>query len=174
LKGYDYAQPGHYFVTVCTQGHQTLFGDVINGQMRRAEGGEMVHRVWYELPHRFPGARTDAFIVMPNHIHGVLELFPNRGIPNSLGTIVGAFKSITTDEYLARVKTRGWRVFRRRLWQRNYYEHIVRTDEALERIREYICTNPARWAEDPLNPMRLTRDVDDLDDIIGWDLEDSS
>ncbi len=171
LKGYDYTHPGEYFVTICTQDRETLFGDVVGGQMHKNDSGEMIHRVWYELPKRFPGMSADAFIVMPNHVHAVLGLSRNETAHDSLGAIVGGFKSITTGEYITGVRLRGWRPFRRRLWQRNYYEHVIRTDEGLERIREYICTNPARWTEDPENPVRALGDVDDLDEILDFDLQ---
>jgi len=152
LRGYDYTQAGAYFVTICTQDRACLFGEIIDGQMRLNDRGAMVHQEWINLPHRFPNIDLDAFIVMPNHIHGIIVITdvdpvgaglvpalpsaPNeegvtisgasgatrattRVAPTAGGT-VGAFKSITTVRYTHGVKHYG------RLWQRNYYEHIIR------------------------------------------------
>jgi len=172
LKGYDYSRPGAYFITICTQDRACLFGEVVDGEMRLNDAGQMVQDVWDELPAFYPGVQTDAFIVMPNHIHGIIILVgadpcvcPNTGqtigqpqgvAPTrlSLPDVVHRFKTMTTKRYIDGVKKFGWTPFRRRLWQRNYYEHIIRNDHALQRIREYIWTNPLRWHLDRENPNR--------------------
>jgi putative transposase len=136
--------------------------------------GEMAASVWAGLPARF-NIEVDAFVVMPNHIHGIIVL-PDRGaatraaptddandvgaplvgarIP-TVGEVVGAFKSAATVAYIRGVKERDWSEFRRRLWQRNYYEHVIRDETALNRLRRYIDENPLRWAFDDENPNRM-------------------
>ncbi|MDZ7337191.1 MAG: transposase [candidate division KSB1 bacterium] len=179
LKGYNYSQPGAYFVTIVTQDRECLFGEVVDGEMQLHDAGHMVCEEWNALPNRFPNVDLDAFIVMPNHIHGIIIITdaepgpvgaglvgaglvpaPNGETPNgattrvapTLGDIVGALKSVTTVRYIQGVKQSGWPLFRGRLWQRNYYEHIIRDEESLHRIVEYIVTNPARWETDRENP----------------------
>ncbi len=215
LKGYDYSQPGAYFVTIVTQDRLCLFGDVVEDRMRLSGAGEMARTVWEGLSRRFAGIGVDLFVVMPNHIHGIIVIDESTsddaanesvgaslvgaldvadrdrattrvaptsdpadesvGVPlvgthegdhartgdgerattrvaPTLGDVVGAYKSITTVEYTRGVKARGWRPFRGRLWQRNYYEHVIRDEDELGRAREYIVNNPLRWALDRENP----------------------
>jgi len=180
LKGYDYSLAGAYFVTISTQDRGCVFGDVVAGVMRLNEAGQMVSTEWDALLGRFPCVDLDAFVVMPNHIHGIIVfatrvsvgaplvgaqgIAPNRAIDNrattrvapTLGDVVGAFKSRVTVESTRGVKTKGWPTFRRRLWQRNFYEHIIRNEASLNRIRQYILDNPARWAFDRDNPLAVT------------------
>ena len=189
IPGYDYAQPGAFFVTVCTQERECLFGDVIDGRTQLSDAGHMIQSVWDALPQRYPGVDIDAFVVMPNHVHGLIVLTgpipaapvaagpracPDPTQPHdfdgqprstdrqppgvaptkrmSLPDVVHRFKSLTTARYRHAVYERGWQPFPRRLWQRNYYEHVVRDDRSLQRIREYILNNPARWDMDVENP----------------------
>ena len=151
LPGYDYSQQGVYFITVCVERKTCLFGRIQAGQMVCNEAGVMIHTQWESLPQRFPGLRLDECIVMPNHFHALLIL---DAIAQSVGVgqIVGAWKSLTTNFYIDGVRTAGWPPFPRRLWQRNYWEHIVRSDEALVNIREYIASNPAHWEKDVEHP----------------------
>ncbi|GIV75828.1 MAG: hypothetical protein KatS3mg050_0222 [Litorilinea sp.] len=131
--------------------------------------GHMVWDVWHEIPVKFPTVLPDAFTVMPNHIHGVLwltepertggdapndrtdEALPKAHSP-SLPEIIQWFKSLTTARYRHGVVEQGWPPFPGKLWQRSYYDHIVRRDEALNRIRQYIRDNPQRWSMDRYNP----------------------
>ncbi len=180
LAGFDYSQSAAYFVTVCAQGRGSLFGTVVDGTMQPNDAGRMIQAAWDGLPQRFPGLELDAFVVMPNHVHGIIVipvandatgpvgagLVPARCAPittgattrattrvaPTLGDVVGAFKSWTTVLYARGVRGAGWVSFDGRLWQRNYYEHIIRGEAELDRIREYIMTNPVRWAEDRENP----------------------
>lgn len=187
LKGYDYRGPGAYYVAINAQNKACLFGEVVDGEMRLNDAGRMIFEEWDALPARFPTVQTNAFVVMPNHLHGIVVLgegeneitpvraslvgaqsrVPDRAITRvaptdddapydidapTLGDVVGAFKSLTTVAYVRGVKQNGWQPFARRLWQRNYYEHIVRDDDDLNRIRSYIADNPARWGEDSENP----------------------
>ncbi len=197
LRAYDYTTPGAYFVTVCTQDQAHLFGDVVDGGMRLNDAGRMIIDIWESLSDRFPTIRLDAFVVMPNHVHGIIVIVgaplvgaqaenhdaddhtvgaslvgaqiedhdnadaqtraATRAAP-TLGDIVGAFKSITTVEYIRGVKQHGWSPFHKRLWQRNYYEHIIRNDRALDAIRRYIVQNPVRWHLDRYNAERTAPD----------------
>jgi len=175
LPAYDYAQAGAYFVTVCTQNRECAFGGVIDGEMVLNEPGRMVETVWRELPQHHPGVEVDTLVVMPNHVHGIIMLVgagpracpdnPSRsrgvaGQPQgvaptgtmSLPDVVHRFKSLTTARYRRGVLERYWLPFPGRLWQRNYYEHVIRNEEDLKAIRQYIIDNPARWEEDPENP----------------------
>lgn len=178
LRDYDYTQAGAYFVTVCTQDRACLFGEVVDGEMRLNEAGEMVSAEWNALVGRFPGVELDGFAVMPNHIHAIVVLVgaglvpartcagDERGDhegrpygdgrpPPTLGGVMGAFKSITTVSYTRGVKQSAWPGFRGRLWQRNYYEHIIRDEASAHAIREYIANNPLQWALDRENPINV-------------------
>lgn len=166
LQGYDYTQAGAYFVTICTQDRACLFGEVVDGEMRLNDAGQMVQAEWNALPDRFPSVGRDAFVVMPNHVHGIIVITndivgaglvpaPNGAttrVAPTVGDVVGAFKSRTTVLYTYGVKQIGWTPFRGRLWQRNYYEHVIRDESSLNDIRQYILDNPLRWAMDRENP----------------------
>lgn len=185
LKGYDYSQSGAYFVTICTQNREHLFGDIINGAMHLNDVGAVVQGTWIDLPNRFPTVRLDTFVVMPNHIHGIIILTnnhsvtvgaglappnihdhgSNHGVPGTcssnldsakfqgtassappLGDIIRAFKSISAIAVNRLLLRSG-----QPLWQRNYYERIIRDPDALSNIRRYIKANPQNWAEDTNN-----------------------
>jgi len=197
LQGWDYSQEGVYFITVCTQNREYLFGEIVDGLMHPNASGEMVLKTWEELPGRFSVMELDARILMPNHFHAIVvirrgepcvrpnesgirpsathpqntvrvdhgdhpdqgehkvrpyEKIPLRGTTaGSIGRIVQAFKSITTRQYLRGIREYGWQSFPGKVWQRNYYERIVRDEEEWERIREYITINPEQWAMDREN-----------------------
>ena len=168
LKGYDYTQVGAYFVTIVLQDRLCLFGEIVNTEMQLSQAGEVARRVWDGLPDRFPTITIDTFVIMPNHLHGIIMIdqIPPVGaalvaapthaqsvhLQPALGAIIGAYKSLTTVEYTRGVKTMKWTPFRRRLWQRNYYEHIIRNEDALKHIRQYIISNPGQWDSDKENP----------------------
>jgi putative transposase len=196
LRGYDYSQAGAYFLTICTQDRACLFGDVMDGEMQLNDAGKMIHAEWDALAQRFPNVALDAFVVMPNHVHGVIILVgagtrpapmqapapapmqapapaqkgdhegrPYDGdldeasgvgattrVAPTVGEIIGAYKSITTVLYTRGVKQFGWPAFRARLWQRNYYEHIIRNENEWTHIQEYIANNPMQWELDRENP----------------------
>lgn len=161
LKGYDYTQAGVYFVTICVQGGLCLLGNIVDGEMICNPAGDMVHKTWHDLPDRYPHIELDAFIVMPNHVHGIIvitgdhigdsETGMGHGKP-TLGRIIGAYKSISTNGYIRGVKQDDWEPFPGRFWQRNYYERIIRNERALNAIRQYIAGNPASWPDDQLHP----------------------
>ena len=156
LQGYDYSRPGVYFVTIVTQGRLCLFGEVVDGQMVLNDAGRIVVDAWEWLGVRHGYVDLDAYVVMPNHLHGIIvitdrgwgcsEMAPSAR-RKSLGRLVGAFKTVSTNRVNAARGRPG-----DRLWQRNYYEHVVRNDAALERIRDYITGNPNGWDTDEENP----------------------
>ncbi len=200
LQGYDYSQAGAYFVTICSQNRQCLFGEIVNGELRLNDAGEMICRWYEELGNKFPDIECDAFVCMPNHVHFVvvnvgadlcvrpgsnsrdLRVRPDResayhpkgqthrsapttetdmdkqqgehtGSPlqgSPLQRVVQWFKTMSTNEYIRGVKQCGWSPFPGKLWQRNYWEHIIRNESELNRIREYIHNNPAQWEMDKL------------------------
>ncbi|MCF7958922.1 MAG: transposase [Phycisphaerae bacterium] len=156
LEGRDYSRAGVYFVTICTQGHLSLFGKIENGEMNINQAGVMVQRQWNDLLVRFDTIKLHEFIVMPNHFHGIIEIVgvplvgtqkSMRG-PHTVGDVVGAFKSLSTNEYILGVKNNNWPRFNKYLWQQNYFEHIIRNEKSYLKISEYIRTNPSRWSED--------------------------
>ena len=176
LQGYDYSQVGMYFVTVCTEERESLFGEVVKGEMVENEYGKAARTCWEEIPHHFQRAELDVFVVMPNHMHGILIIAdktrtPHASVgaqhaaplpwrasrpsvsPGSLGAIVRSFKSATTNRINDLRGTPGLP-----LWQRNYHEHVIRNEEDLRRVREYIQTNPLRWELDRENPARRGED----------------
>jgi len=173
LTDYDYSQSGGYFVTVVTQGRACLFGEIVNETIKLNEAGHMVERWWFELKHKFPTVETDEFVVMPNHFHGIvviavgadLRVGPHAARPGThvgvpLPSVVQWFKTMTTNEYICGIKTLRWVPFHGRLWQRNYYEHIIRNEESLPRVRQYITDNPVRWPYDRENPRATVSDSD--------------
>jgi putative transposase len=170
LRGWDYASAGAYFLTICVKNRECLFGNIVNGEMRLNPYGCMVVDVWNNLPNHFPTVALDAFVVMPNHVHGIIVLNKN----NMDGSIVGAdFKSAPTDtaQKCVQIKyhtlgdiIRGFKTFSARrinelratpgmpLWQRNYHEHIIRDGSELFHIQRYIENNPKQWTLDSENP----------------------
>ncbi len=157
LNGYDYSQAGAYFVTIDVQNGECLFGEIVNGEMILNEAGNMIDEQWNALRERFPTTDLDICQIMPDHFHGIIVILgaPVKALPAAedtipmkspgLGDMIGAFKSITTHEYILGVDHKSWPRFAKRLWQRNYYEHIIRDEKDLDRIRNYIQANPANW-----------------------------
>lgn len=162
LPEYDYRIGGYYYVTLCTQNRQCLFGRVENGNMILNDVGEMIHKIWLEIGNKYDGFENDLFVVMPNHLHGILiidERGPARGpAPTlSLPDVMRNFKSLTTTYYIRGIEENIFEPFEKKLWQRSYYEHIIRKNESLDKIRHYIVDNPRKWGEDRENPQSLCR-----------------
>ena len=173
LKGYNYSRAGLYFVTICTQNRACLFGDIVNGEMIINDAGEMVEHWYYELENKFHDMKCRTMVVMPNHFHCMIEIVgaahvradlrvcPNDSDENRndsgkhtgspLPKIIQWFKTMTTNAYIRGVKNNGWQRFDRKLWQRNYWEHIVRNQHEYQRIAQYIIDNPRKWYNDKLN-----------------------
>lgn len=150
LPGYDYRTPGHYHVVTNTEGNVCRFGDVHDSVMVINDVGEMIGGFWSAIPERFPGISLDAWVIMPNHVHGVIfiEPRPDDSLGVSLGDIMKWFKGITGHHYGRGVRERGWPRYHGEFWHRDYYDHIVRDERDLERIRTYIANNPANWNTD--------------------------
>ncbi len=177
LRDFDYTQAAAYFVTVCTHHRACLFGEILDGKMHLHEPGRIVQAAWQALPQHYPHLCLDAFVVMPNHVHGVIILapaedarvgltaagdvgagfkpapteFPTVARRHGLPEIVRAFKTFSARRVNAARAALG-----KPLWQRNYYEHVVRNEDDLSRIREYIDLNPLQWDLDRENPRHLT------------------
>ena len=163
LKGYDYSQAGYYFVTICCYQRQRLFGKIVNGAMQLNQYDEIVAETYQWLSLRYPYVHLDEWIIMPNHFHGIIVLTdkPRRGGSGTaptqtiapepkrkpLGRLIGAFKTVSTKQINIIRSAPGTPV-----WQRNYYEHIIRNENALNNIRQYIINNPLSWHVDQLHP----------------------
>ena len=155
LKNHDYASPGGYFVTICTHDREHIFGQIRNREMILNEFGAIATNCWNALPEHFPHIRLDASIVMPNHFHGILWInqYPEGhyrtdrkfgdAIAGSISTIIGSFKSATSRNINKLQRNTGATV-----WERNYYEHIIRNQEAQIDIQKYILNNPKSWESD--------------------------
>ena len=189
LQGYDYSQYGAYFVTLCTQNRECLFGEIVNGEMILNEYGKIVEQCWFNLPNYYNNIVLDAYIIMPNHFHGIIfindtiDTVDNIGaidigaIPESpnvgaipvgaihesplwesprqrrkmlLPKIIGRFKMNSAKQINQIRNTSGVPV-----WQRNYYEQIIRNEKSLEKIRNYIINNPLEWYYDDYNPKKV-------------------
>jgi putative transposase len=175
LKDYDYAQAGAYFVTVVTRGRECLFGEIMNGEMVLNEYGKIVKKWWDDLSTHFSGIETGAFVVMPNHVHGVIIIVHNgRGavpapliVPNdeeqggetpplpkpTLGQIVAYFKYKSTKE----MNILNTHQVITKFWQRNFYERILRNEREMDAVWNYIEGNPSAWREDNENPAYFKR-----------------
>lgn len=169
LKGFDYSQTGAYFVTVCTKNRECIFGHVIDGVMQLNGYGHAVKECWEQIPKHCTNATLDFFIIMPNHLHGIIGIVGNgRGmachaptnrhfgkpVPKSLSTIIGSFKSAVTKRINQFQNASSLSI-----WQRNYHEHIIRNQDELHRIREYIVNNPFQWQFDRENPVRTIHEL---------------
>lgn len=143
LAEYNYSTPSAYFVTICTDGHREIFGDVRDGLVAPSNMGQLALDCWREIPGKWKPIELDVYVVMPNHIHGILLLADVGGKLPSLGKAINWYKATVTKLIRKQRRDPGFIV-----WQRNYYDHIVRDDDDLARIRDYIALNPGRWEED--------------------------
>lgn len=204
LKDYDYSRPGMYFITICVQGRDCLFGEIVDAKMNLNDPGKMVEKWYFELENKFPDIKCRAMIVMPNHFHCIIENTGTNANPvvndvsddvsndvpdndpddvangrphddpvgadlrvcpendnkinaqthwgehvgSPLQRVVQWFKTMTTNEYIRGVKNLGWKPFNGKLWQRNYYERIIRNNQSYHTVTDYIKNNPAKWNND--------------------------
>ncbi len=168
LKGYDYSQAGAYFITICCQDMVCRFGKIENGEMLLNEHGAIAYNEWCGLTNRFPNIALDVFQIMPNHIHGVIlvgatlavaqndlgatvkvaqnDLGATVKVAPTVGDIVGAYKSLVSNRCLNLFKMNNETMGK--LWQRNYYEHIIRNEQSYLNISYYIINNPTNWKDD--------------------------
>ena len=164
LKGYDYGQAGAYFITICAWQRQCLFGEVVNDKMVLSNKGRVVAEEWENTETIRKNIILDEFVVMPNHFHGIMffsdhvgamhqqrathRVAPTGPRSGSIGAIMAQFKSIVTKHITTCHNSRACSV-----WQRNYYERVIRNENELSRAREYIINNPLKWAMDNENPL---------------------
>ena len=163
LNGYDYSQPGAYFLTICTHSRECVLGDVVNGKMHLYEAGDIVLDCWNDLANHYAAIELDEFVVMPNHVHGIIVIVDTGKLQGSSPQGAG-YKPATTSVGTLPEVVRGFKTFSARrinqtrnrtgqpVWQRNYYERVIRDERTLAAVREYIVNNPAKWADDRDNP----------------------
>ncbi len=145
LRGYDYAEPGFYFLTICAHARRCIFGKIENARLVPSRLGLAVQQCWNSIPAHSPGVETDGFILMPNHLHGIIRIVqPNS---YSVSGVVGLFKAAVT---------RSSRTFNENttIWQRSFHDRVIRTENSLFALRQYILDNPEQWHADELNPGR--------------------
>jgi REP element-mobilizing transposase RayT len=147
LREHDYAQPGIYFVTVCTAHRDCLFGHIHDDEVVLSTAGQVIESWWESITLQFPAVALDAKVVMPNHLHGAIMIEREEPVTN-LSDVIKWFKGKRTNDYIRGVKMDGWPRLRRKLWQPGFYEHIVRSEAALNRVRTTISGNPSRWPWD--------------------------
>ena len=178
LPKFDYSQPGAYFVTICTHQHMCFFGEIVNGNVYLNAKGEIARTQLIGLEARFPQIEIVSQIVMPNHVHAIIIIHENINNGNhvgagftpaqnesnisgvgasptpttktTLGNIIGVYKSLVSRDCLQLFQKNNQNMGK--LWQRNYYEHIIRDESDLQIISDYIETNPERWEEDEYHP----------------------
>ena len=159
IHGFDYLTPGSYFLTICTKDLRHSFGSVKGGQVCLSAAGEAVHTAWENIPTHFPHTDIDVFVVMPNHLHGILTILEHvdtSGTERQLGQVPGGSVPVIVRSFKS-AATRAARLatgIAESLWQRNYYEHVVRNEKSLQALRKYIIENPMKWELDELNIRR--------------------
>jgi len=176
LKEYNYSEPGAYFVTICTKNRECIFGQITDvgtdlcvrpnpftcPEMRLNEIGKIIDKWLKELTHKFLSIQIDESIIMPNHFHAVInitepDMGTHAGVP--LHRVIQWFKTMTTNDYFKYKKKKQCRggpmCPPKKLWQRNYYEHVIRNEADLQQIRQYIINNPINWATDRNNPLNF-------------------
>ena len=143
LIKYDYSQPGYYFVTICTSNRVECFGRVENGTMILSPEGKIAEDHWKDNPTHYENIALDEFIVMPNHLHGIIIIREGQaeGLHYSLQRIIGSYKNVVSKD----VRNKVNKDF---AWQPSFYDHVIRKDESLDKIREYIKNNPLKWELD--------------------------
>lgn len=149
LDGYDYSREGAYFITPCVKDRRHLFGEIENGAMILNEFGIIAHEIWQFLPERYEHIELGEFVIMPNHTHHIFIINSNDNI-KYLGEIVGAYKSLVVHHYLEYIKENDLDIQLGKVWQRNYWEHIIRNERSFDNISNYIVNNPQNWDKDQL------------------------
>lgn len=167
LRGHDYTQAGEYYVTLCVKDRECLLGEILRDHVKLSRIGEIAKECWEEIPKHFPNAALDEYVIMPNHVHGIIILGNPVGtrhavsqrdtapqlhavsqrerfgkpVPGSLSTIMRSFKSAASKG----IHSKGYSAF---AWQSRFYEHVIRNAKDLDRIRNYILDNPCTWSKD--------------------------
>lgn len=190
IPHFDYSQPGYYFVTICTEDREELFGTIRNGIICISDLGAILWNEWFDLLQRFSSVELDSFIVMPNHIHGIIGIVGAEFTPAqfnaenklnrqstrdgadtrpapTLGDIISTFKSLSFRRWRTFVIKNDIQNVALKFWQRNYFEHIIRNEQSLGRIREYIQNNPLKWELDIENQKCMNPDKKYYEKIFG-------
>jgi len=168
LHNYDYSQTGYYFVTICTQNRQCLFGKIVEDDMILNEAGKIIDYWWNEIKNKFPNSELDEHVIMPNHLHGIIAIVGppsnirrrgksiKQGEPlySPLQEMIQWFKTMATNQYIRKVILGALPPFEKRIWQRSFYDHIIRNEKSLDAIRVYIQSNPLNWKWDENNPSK--------------------
>ena len=155
LPGYDYASAGRYFITVCTQNRVPFMGKIIQGKMQLNANGAIVEQCWFDLPNHYPNLILDAFVVMPNHFHGIMIIVDgvvvDTGLKPVSTTSHGLFEFVRALKTFSsrRINEINHTVGQTR-WQSRFWDHIIRDEQAFQRIRQYIYNNPSSWENDSL------------------------
>ncbi|HET9137345.1 MAG TPA: transposase [Candidatus Kapabacteria bacterium] len=157
LANHNYQEPGSYFITICSHNKAATFSTIKENSLHLSIYGEVIEQCWQEIPEHFRNTRLDSFVIMPNHIHGVIHIDDwntSKPIiaesmsslkPSSLGSIIASFKSASTKYIRKRVNDASVEI-----WQRNYYDRVIRNEKELLQVRQYIEANPLKWREDLL------------------------
>jgi putative transposase len=141
----EYIRDGYYFITICTYDHAPLFGDIIDGFVQLNTAGIMIEKWWHKIFQKYTYIENADYIIMPDHLHGILYMNTgaHTGAPlQSIVQIIQWFKTRTTNAYILGVKSFAWKSFDKHVWQRSFYDHVIRYENELNKIREYIRTNP--------------------------------
>jgi putative transposase len=169
LKNYDYSQPGGYFVTICTKGRKSCFGQIVDEKINLSSVGEIVKGCWLGIPEHLKNVKLDEWVIMPNHIHGIIVIIDSVGTDYNLSLRKNRFQHITPKSLsyiIATFKSAVSRQINRIgagndfAWQSRFYEHIIRNENELHRIREYIQNNPLKWELDRENPQSKNFNLD--------------
>ncbi len=162
LPEYDYSQEGAYYVTMCTQERKYVFGEISDGKMDLNKYGKIVDQFWQDIVERYDGIVLDTFVIMPNHVHAIIIIIGDAICRGEVTSPLRKPRKHTIGQVLAYYKYQTTKIINqindspgRRVWQRNYYEHIIRNEKTLNKMREYICNNPLYWASDDENPKRI-------------------
>ena len=166
LKEYDYSQEGYYFITICTQNRKHILSKIIDVSKQNTKPvgadsisaqnvkltcvGKLIEKIYLNLEKEFPNIKLHDYIIMPNHLHGIIEIYKRAEIDSAptINKIIQTFKRHTTIEYIKGVKQGIYKPFDKRILQRNYYEHIIRNEKEYLLIKQYIQNNPLNWEKD--------------------------
>ena len=151
LRNYNYSQNGYYFVTICTKERKEFFGRVEEEKMNLNHYGEIVNQCWYELPKHYLNCSLDSFVIMPNHIHGIIVIDNEKIVGNGLkpfpthglSEIIRGFKTFSSRRINEMIKEGD-----NFQWQKSFYDHVIRNEKSLTNLRQYIMYNPVKWELD--------------------------
>jgi len=169
LKNHDYSLNGYYFITICSKNRRNIFGEYIENpvgtalaavryksNIKLSKLGKIIKNQWDDMQNQYENVKLDQYVIMPNHIHGILNIHKRTGaspVP-TISNVIGSFKSKTSVEYLRYIKENNLNICGQ-IWQRSFHDHIIRKERSLMAIREYISKNPVNWERDIDNIFNL-------------------